>query len=84
MQVNGREAETLAALVAAGPQGFTSLEGFKAGWAVRLSAYIFDLRKQGIGIATSYEPHDGGTHARYTLTTPVTILAPGAGFSEAA
>lgn len=74
-QVKGREAETLLALVAAGPRGITSLEAFRAGWAARLAAYVFDLRNDfGIPIESSREEHDGGSHARYTLACRVEIL----------
>ncbi|MEO6608254.1 MAG: hypothetical protein ABIN69_07265 [Aestuariivirga sp.] len=71
----GREGQSLIALVSAGPRGITSLETFKAGWAVRLGAYIFDLKKMGVPIVTTREPHDGGNHGRYSLSGPVTILS---------
>lgn len=71
----GREAQTIIALVEAGTKGITSLETFKAGWAVRLGAYIFDLRGFGVPIETTREPHDGGNHARYKLSGPVTLIA---------
>lgn len=70
----GREAETLLALVNAGPRGITSLETFKAGWAVRLGAYVFDLKAMGVQIVTARENHEGGNHARYSLASPVTII----------
>lgn len=74
--VKGREAETLRALVAAGPRGITALEGFRAGWAVRLAAYVFDLKRDfGLAIASNREEHDGGHHGRYMLTSPVEILS---------
>lgn len=73
-EAKGREAETIAALVAAGPRGITSLETFQAGWAVRLGAYIFDLRAMGAPIRTTRERHDGGNHARYLLDGQVEIL----------
>lgn len=72
--VTGREAQTIIALVNAGPKGITSLDTFKAGWAVRLGAYVFDLRGFGVPIETTREPHDGGNHARYRLAGPVTLL----------
>jgi Helix-turn-helix domain len=75
IKVTGREAQTVIALVEAGPKGITSLETFKAGWAVRLGAYVFDLRGFGVPIETTREPHDGGNHARYRLTGPVTLLS---------
>ena len=72
--VTGREAQTIAALVNAGSKGISSLDTFKAGWAVRLGAYIFDLRRMGVPIETTREAHDGGNHARYRLTAPVTLI----------
>ena len=75
-QVKGRQAETLLALVAAGPRGLTSLEGFRAGWAVRLAAYVHGLRKDfGLAIETVREEHEGAVHGRYVLTCPVQILS---------
>jgi hypothetical protein len=73
--VNGREAETLLALTAAGPRGLTSLEAFRAGWAVRLAAYIHDLKHDfGVPIVATREEHDGGSHARYFLVGRVEVL----------
>lgn len=69
----GREAETISALVNAGASGITSLETFRAGWAVRLAAYIRELRKMGVPIRTTREPHDGGNHGRYILENHVEI-----------
>jgi hypothetical protein len=73
-EVVGREAETIIALVDAGPRGITSLEAFRAGWAVRLSAYVFDLRAMGVPIRSTREQHEGGSHARYTLEGQVEIV----------
>ena len=70
----GREAQTIIALVQAGPKGITSLETFYAGWAVRLGAYVFDLKAMGVPIGSVREPHDGGNHARYFLDGPVSLL----------
>ena len=70
----GREAKTIAALVDAGPRGITSLEAFHAGWAVRLSAYVFDLRAMGVQIGTTREQHEGGSHARYMLEGQVEMV----------
>lgn len=70
---NGREAQSLVALVNAGGRGITSLETFKAGWAVRLGAYVHDLKKMGVPIVTTREPHEGGSHGRYHLTGSVTL-----------
>ena len=72
---NGKEALTMLALVAAGPRGITSLETFKAGWAVRLAAYVGDLRKMSVVISTTREAHDGGSHGRYILQSPVEIVS---------
>ena len=74
LTARGREAETIVALVQAGPKGITSLEAFKAGWAVRLGAYIFDLKAMGVPIRSTREPHDGGNHARYYLAGPVELV----------
>ena len=73
-QALGREAQTLIALVDAGPRGITSIVTFRAGWAARLSAYIFDLKKMGVPIEATRESHDGGSHARYRLAAHVEIL----------
>lgn len=81
---NGREAETLIALVNAGKTGITSLDAFKAGWAVRLAAYIFDLKAMGIPIEATTEPHDGGRHARYHLAGPVTLVTDATEISQVA
>jgi len=74
IKCNGREAQALLALVAAGNSGITSLDMGRAGWAIRLAAYIGDLRKMGVPIKTDREPHAGGNHGRYTLTDHVEIL----------
>ena len=70
----GREAQTIIALINAGPKGITSLETFQAGWAVRLGAYVFDLKKMGVPIGTTREAHDDGKHGRYTLSGPVELV----------
>jgi Helix-turn-helix domain len=74
LTATGREAQTIIALVEAGAKGITSLETFKAGWAVRLGAYIFDLKAMGVPIHASREPHDGGNHARYFVDGQVELL----------
>ena len=70
----GREAQCLIALFNAGSKGITSLETFKAGWAVRLGAYVFDLKRMGVAITTTREPHEGDNHGRYTLACRVEIV----------
>lgn len=70
--VKGQTSRTLYELMKAGPKGVTALE--VSTWALRLSAYIFNLRKLGLEIATLHEEHPEGWHGRYVLVTPVEIL----------
>ena len=74
LTATGREAQTIIALAEAGPKGITSLETFYAGWAVRLGAYIFDLKAMGVPIRPTREAHEGGKHARYFLAGPVDVI----------
>ena len=73
----GRDAQTLTALVYAGPIGITALD--IAHWAVRLSHYIFKLRHvYGLDIAMVEEMHGGdypGRHGRYVLRSQVRLIA---------
>ena len=70
--VTGQTAKALEALVERGAAGVTSLE--VSSWALRLSAYVHDLRHDyGLTIETVREDHEGGWHARYRLASPVTI-----------
>lgn len=71
---NGREAETLLRLIAAGPVGITPLDAHRAGPAFRLAAYVHDLKRFGVPIECELEQHDGGRHGRYRLTAPVVII----------
>lgn len=73
--VAGKDAMTLEALLETGKSGITALE-LSNTWALRLGAYVHDLRKLGLSIETIREPHDdmGGWHARYVLHSSVTIL----------
>ena len=82
-RVAGREALTLLALVQNGSKGVSGID-FPGGPAYRLGAYVFDLRGMGVGIRTDREEHSVGTHARYVLTTPVTIEAVDHGEGRAA
>lgn len=69
----GRFAWTLNELVTAGPKGITSLENP----APRISHYVMILRRSGVAITTEDERHAGafgGTHGRYRLAVPVTVL----------
>jgi Helix-turn-helix domain len=74
-KANGREAETLIALINSGSHGITALEAFRGGWAVRLAAYVNDLRRMGVDIRTIREAHEGGSHGRYILISPVVIVS---------
>jgi hypothetical protein len=72
--VNGKEAETLVALVRQKP-GVSGWD-FPGGPPYRLGAYVHDLRhKFGLSIRTDNEPHAGGWHARYVLLSDVEIIA---------
>lgn len=68
IDVRGRIAWCLNELVESAPRGgFTSLE---AGPALRVSDYVFKLRKRGVPVTTKEERHGGtykGTHARYSI-----------------
>ena len=76
IEVVGRFAQTLRALVDAGPKGVTALD--LSSWAVRLSQYIHILRrKHSLNIETIEERHDGdypGKHGRYLLRSNVQII----------
>lgn len=79
--VSGRVAQTLHCLVAAGGEGITALE--VNSWAFRLASYIYDLRHDyGLDIQTKPEPHEGGSHARYFLITPVEVVEVGSGSKQ--
>ncbi|WBL78820.1 hypothetical protein I3J27_38830 [Bradyrhizobium xenonodulans] len=70
----GRQAWMLRKLIDAGSAGITLLETSGA----RCSHYIYMLRKSGLNISTTSEPHAGpfpGMHGRYRLETPVTVVA---------
>jgi len=70
----GREAWTLRHLVNAGRTGITTIDHPAPRW----SHYIYKLRKAGLVISTDHENHSGdfpGTHGRYRLETPVTVLS---------
>jgi hypothetical protein len=69
----GRQAWMLRKLINAGSAGVTLLDNP----APRGSHYIYMLRKAGLTISTTNEPHEGpfpGTHGRYRLETPVTVV----------
>lgn len=69
----GRFAQTLALLIENGPAGLSSLESP----GVRLSHYVFRLRRDGVPIETHDERHSGpykGRHGRYRLAAPVEVI----------
>lgn len=71
--LTGRVAWALQNLIDRGERGVTPIDPPGPRW----SHYIFVLRGYGLTIETIHEPHGGpfsGTHARYVLHTPVTIL----------
>lgn len=70
--VDGRVAQTVDALMGAGRSGVTALE--ISNWALRLADYVFKLRKLGLEITMTPEPHEGGNHSRYHLVTAIEML----------
>ena len=69
--VVGRERWALRQLAKAGTKGIASVESP----ALRLAAYVCELRKKGVPIETLTEPHGGdfpGTHARYVMHATIT------------
>ncbi|MHC4040639.1 winged helix domain-containing protein [Bradyrhizobium sp. 23AC] len=70
----GRQAWMLRRLIDAGTAGITLLDNP----APRGSHYIYMLRKAGLNISTTNEPHAGafpGMHGRYRLETSITVVA---------
>nr|WP_187973299.1 hypothetical protein [Aquibium microcysteis] len=77
VQLDGRDAWAMCELVRAGERGCTPIDNPAPRW----SAYTFKIRKAGFVVETVHEAHDGpfaGTHARYVLRTPVTVIDSGA------
>ncbi|AZO62979.1 hypothetical protein EOA75_23795 [Mesorhizobium sp. M1A.F.Ca.IN.022.07.1.1] len=73
-RLHGRAAWMLKQLINAGKRGVTTLD---LPTGVRVSHYIFLLRRSGFIISSPREHHGGAfpsTHSRYTLATPVTII----------
>ena len=69
----GRQAWMLRRLIDAGSRGITLLDH----QAPRGSHYIYMLRKAGLNISTTNEPHEGpfpGMHGRYRLETSITLV----------
>ncbi len=74
-EVSGQEARTLYALWRAADKGITALE--ISSWALRLSHYVWKLRKLSLVIDMVEEPHRGpapGNHGRYFLRSGIQIL----------
>ncbi len=73
--IEGRAAWALDRLIEAGERGCTPIDDPAPRW----SHYVWLLRHEHqIVIETIHEPHGGafaGTHARYILHSPVTVLA---------
>jgi hypothetical protein len=70
----GRQAWMLRRLISAGAAGLTFLDHP----APRCSHYIYMLRKAGLNISMTSEPHAGqfpGMHGRYRLETPITLVS---------
>ena len=68
--VSGRERWALEMLMRANKSGCTPINNPAPRW----SAYVFDLRGQGVKIETCTEPHAGpfpGNHGRYVLKSVV-------------
>jgi hypothetical protein len=81
--VKGRNAWALRELMDAGSKGCTPIERVGPRW----SAYVFNLRKAGILVATHYEEHGGdypGRHARYVLVSRVRLVGCDDGMAVAA
>ena len=74
IRCTGREAMTLLTLIERGESGVSGVD-FPGGPAYRLSGYIFDLRKMGVGIETQSEDHNVGSHGRYKLVTPTAVVS---------
>ena len=72
--LKGREAQTMALLIARGDTGISSLHHP----GIRLAHYIFKLRGYGFLIETQSTPHGGdfaGHHAVYVLKSRASIVS---------
>ncbi len=71
--VTGQEARTLALLVEKGARGVVAYD-FEGGPPFRLPAYTHGhIRRHRLVIETRREAHDGGSHGRFVLHTPIEI-----------
>lgn len=71
---SGRNAWALTNLIDAGERGCTPIDTPGPRW----SAYVHNLRGDGLDIETITEPHGGpykGTHARYVLRSSVSVIS---------
>ncbi|WP_411819896.1 helix-turn-helix domain-containing protein [Hyphococcus formosus] len=69
----GRNAWALLKLIERGPRGVTPIDTPAPRW----SAYVHNLRREGIDIETVWEAHKGafpGCHARYILRSNLSIV----------
>ncbi|MDG4908441.1 hypothetical protein P9228_18615 [Mesorhizobium sp. WSM4898] len=74
VRLDGRAAWMMKKLVEAGKRGITTLD-LPPG--VRVSHCVYLLRRAGFIISSPRESHGGpfpGTHSRYCLATPISIL----------
>jgi hypothetical protein len=72
--LKGRVAWALAQLITAGAEGCTPIQRPAPRW----SDYIFKIRAAGVAVETLHEVHKGpyaGSHGRYLLRSPLTVLA---------
>lgn len=72
--LTGRNAWALLELHNAGEDGCTPIDNPAPRW----SAYVFNLRQDGVPIDTIHEAHKGafpGTHAKYVLSKPIRIIS---------
>jgi hypothetical protein len=73
VELTGREAFAMHALVTRGEEGVTPLDWIGPRW----SDYTLKLRRRGFVIETVNESHRGaypGRHGRYVLRSPVTVV----------
>ena len=74
VKLDGRAAWMLRKLISVGPRGLTTAE-LPPG--MRISHFVFLLRREGFEIEMLREPHGGGypgSHGRYTLRSTVRIV----------
>ncbi len=77
LEVQGRTARTLQALILAGEAGATTTDLHSIG--PRPSAYVLALRCRGLAVVMSREARPEGWEGRYRLITPVRLVCAGSG-----